>query len=238
MRHETLKRKMEEGKSNLGFIDRLKIRLISWLGYWVIRAVGATLRWETRDMHNLESVYASGKRAILAFWHGRIFLATYFFRRRGIVVMISHNRDGEYIARVIRRFGYGVARGSSSRGSHGATVEILRSLKTGKDAGFAMDGPRGPRYVSKPGAAYVASKSGFPVVPFNISVERKWVLRSWDHFMIPRPFSRALVVIGAPIYAPENPSGGGMPLLELQIQDSLIELRDRGDAWWGGAPDR
>ena len=165
-------------------------------------------------------------------------MATYYFRHRGIVVMISNNRDGEYIARVIQGFGYGVARGSSTRGSHGATVEILRALKAKKDVGFAMDGPRGPRYIAKPGAAYVALKSGNPVLPFNISVEKKWVVRSWDHFMVPKPFSRTLILIGEPIYIQADAPEEEIQRMERQIQSSLVELRDRGDAFWGAAPDR
>ena len=81
----------------LSLIDRIKIGLISSLGYWIIRLIGATLRWEIEGFQSLESVTASGKRAILAFWHGRIFMATYRFRNRGIVVMTSQNRDGEYL---------------------------------------------------------------------------------------------------------------------------------------------
>ncbi len=175
---------------------------------------------------------------ILAFWHGRIFMATYWFRSNGIVVMISRNRDGEYISQVIQRFGYGVARGSSTRGSHGATVEILQALNLKRDVGFAMDGPLGPRYVAKPGAAYVAWKSGNPVLPFSISVERKWVMQSWDHFQVPKPYSRAVVLIGNPIYIDANAGKEEIQSIEGQIQHSLDELRDRGDSWWGGEPDR
>jgi lysophospholipid acyltransferase (LPLAT)-like uncharacterized protein len=211
--------------------------LISRVGYWIIRIVGSTLRCEVRDWQNLDAVHMAGKRLILAFWHGRIFMASYYFRHRQIVVMISQNRDGEYIARIIQRLGYGVARGSSTRGSHGATAEILRALKTNRDVGFAMDGPRGPRYVAKPGAAYVAMKTGNPVVPFGISVEKKWIMRSWDHFMVPKPFSRALVLIGTPIYVHANATEEEMRLVERQIQGSLEELRDRGDSEWGGEPD-
>ncbi len=175
---------------------------------------------------------------ILTFWHGRIFMATYYFRKRGIVVMSSRNRDGEYIARVIEQFGYRAARGSSSRGSRGATIECLRAIQNGRDLGITIDGPRGPRYVAKPGAAYLARKSGNPVVPFNISVEKKWVMRSWDHFQIPRPFSRAIVLIGNPIYVDANATEEQMDAVEIQIQRSLDNLRDRSDSWWGGEPDR
>jgi lysophospholipid acyltransferase (LPLAT)-like uncharacterized protein len=195
------------------------------------------LRWEAIDFQNLESVRKAGRSSIMTFWHGRIFMATYYFRNRGIVVMTSQNRDGEYIARVIERFGYGAARGSSTRGSHGATVEALRSLNMGKDVGIAIDGPRGPRYVAKRGAAYLAQKSGCPVLPFCVSAERKWITHSWDHFQFPKPFSRAVVLIGKPIYVGRNCSEEEMHTLEAQIQNSLDELRIRGDSWWGGKSD-
>ncbi len=194
--------------------------------------VGKTLRWEAVDWDRLEQVYASGKRLILAFWHGRIFMATYYFRNRGIVVLTSQNRDGEYIARVIQRFGYGVARGSSTRGSHRAAVEALRALSDGKDVGITMDGPRGPRYVAKRGAAYLARKSGNPVLPFSVSVEKKWAMKSWDHFQIPKPFSRAIVLIGEPIFVDAGAPEQNVRISEERIQESLDELRDRGDNWW------
>jgi len=103
--------------------------------------------------------------------------------------------------------------------------------------GFTMDGPQGPRYVAKPGAAYIARKSGHPVVPFIVSAEKKWVMSSWDHFQVPKPFSRAVVLIGTPIYVEPDAGKEEMESVEAQIQNSLDELRNRGDAWWGGAPD-
>jgi lysophospholipid acyltransferase (LPLAT)-like uncharacterized protein len=222
----------------LGIVDRIKINLVSTIGYWIICLVCRTLRWEFVNLRTLESVRSIGKRAIMAFWHGRIFMATYCFRNRGIVVLTSQNRDGEYIARVIRRFGYEAARGSSTRGSHGATVEALRALKSGKDVGITIDGPRGPRYVAKRGAAFISRKSGNPVVPFNISVKHKWVIHSWDHFQIPMPFSRAIVLVGDPIYADAGSTVEEVQVIEARIQKSLDELRDFGDRRWGGAPDR
>jgi lysophospholipid acyltransferase (LPLAT)-like uncharacterized protein len=151
--------------------------------------------------------------------------------------MTSQNRDGEYIARVIQRFGYGAARGSSTRGSRGATVGALRALQTGRDVGITIDGPQGPRYVAKPGAAYLAFKSGSPVVPFCISVDKKWVMRSWDRFQVPKPFSRAVVLIGKPIYVDPSAGKEEMQTIESQIQHSLDDLRERSDSWWGGIPD-
>jgi lysophospholipid acyltransferase (LPLAT)-like uncharacterized protein len=189
------------------------------------------------NLQTLDAVRSIGKRAIMTFWHGRIIMATYYFRNRGIVVLTSQNRDGEYIARVIRRFGYEAARGSSTRGSHGATVEALRALKNGKDVGITIDGPRGPRYVAKRGAAFIARKSGNPVVPFHVSVKRKWVIQSWDHFQIPVPFSRAIILVGDPIYVEAGSTREEVLQSEDRIQKSLDELRDRGDRRWGGNPD-
>jgi lysophospholipid acyltransferase (LPLAT)-like uncharacterized protein len=216
----------------LSIFERIKVSLISTMGYWVIRFIGRTVRWEAIDYDKLESMRAAGNNLILAFWHGRIVMATYYFRDQGIVVMTSQNRDGEYIARVIQRFGYGVARGSSTRGSHRATAEILRALEGGNDVGFTMDGPRGPRYVAKRGAAFIARKSGKPVLPFSVSAERKWVMNSWDHFQIPKPFSRAVVLIGNPIYISSDATEDEIRNIENQIQQSLDELRARGDCWW------
>lgn len=208
------------------------------LGYWAIRIIGRTLRWHAENLDTLKSIRDSGRNAILAFWHGRIFMATYRFRAQGIVVMISQNRDGEYISQVIQRFGYGVARGSSSKGSYGATVEILRAMQNGQDVGLSIDGPRGPRYVAKPGAAFLAKKSANPVIPFSISVEKKWTMNSWDHFQVPKPFSRAVLLVGEPVYVDENASDEEVGMAEAKIQSSLEGLRDRGDSWWGGEPDQ
>jgi lysophospholipid acyltransferase (LPLAT)-like uncharacterized protein len=216
----------------LNLIDRVKISLISTIGYWIIRFIGFTMRWEAINYEKLESMRAVRQNFIMAFWHGRIFMATYYFRNQGIVVMTSRNRDGEYIARVIKRFGYGAARGSSTRGSHGAAGAILRTLERGNDVGFTMDGPRGPRYVAKRGAAFIARKSGRPVLPFSVSAEKKWVVKSWDLFQIPKPFSRAVVLIGDPIYIDASASEQEMRIVENEIQQSLDELRDRGDNWW------
>jgi lysophospholipid acyltransferase (LPLAT)-like uncharacterized protein len=220
------------------FRERLKLRIVSSLGYWAIRVIGSTLRWQVEDWENYESIHASGKRIVAAFWHGRLFAAGYYFRNRGFVVMISRNRDGEYVAHISRRLGYGAARGSSSRGSRGAIVEMLRALKRREDVAFTLDGPRGPRYVAKPGAAYLAWKSGNPLMPFSISLEKKWILGSWDHFQIPKPFSRAVVMIAPPIHIPPQATEEEISHAEEELQRALIELRDRGDTRWGGEPDR
>ena len=188
------------------------------LGYLIIIGIGKTLRWHVRGWEHLESIYNTGKNPIMVFWHGRIFMASYYFRNRGIVVMTSRHRDGDYIAEVIRMLGYEATRGSSSRGSLGATREALDAVRNGKDIGFAIDGPRGPRGVVKRGPMYIAWKSGHPILPFSVSVKTKLQLNSWDHFQIPMPFSCARVEIGEPIYIE-----AGIPKERLDKYDDMVQ---------------
>ncbi len=212
--------------------ESIKTGCITWVGYWTILLLGRTLKWKVCDWKNLEEVHSGGRRYIGVFWHNRILMTSYFFRDRNIVAMISRNRDGEYIARVSRRLGFGAARGSGSRGSRGAVVELLRSLKQERDVFVTLDGPRGPRYIAKPGAAYIARKSGHPIVPFTISAEKTWILPSWDGFMIPKPFSRALVLIGTPIEVPVGTEENELEDIRGKMQASLEDLCRRGDSHW------
>ena len=167
---------------------------IGWLGYVVIRLLGWTMRWESVGDEHLEAIYKNGKRAIFTFWHGRIVPATYYWRRRQILVMTSQNKDGELIAHCIRRFGYGAARGSSSRGGLRALIEMAHHIRNGGDCAFTIDGPRGPRYVAQDGAVLLAHKSKAAIFCFHISMKHRIQLNSWDHFQIPCPFTRAVVL--------------------------------------------
>lgn len=220
-------------KNGLRAAERFKFWFFSLLGYWAIRLIGCTLRWRVEGWENLHSIHAGGKRVIFTFWHGRIFPGTYFFRNRGIVVMTSQNKDGEYIARVIRRFGFGAARGSSSRGAKGALVEIIHELRSGNDVAFTIDGPRGPRYIAKTGAVWVAAKTGDAIFPFHMTPGKSWIMRSWDQFHVPRPFTRVLVLMGKPIYVREHASADDLASAQEALQHSLEDLLHRGDAQMG-----
>src|SRR5258705_366842 len=134
----------------------------------------------------------------MAFWHGRILAAAYYFRRRGIVVIPTENFDGEWIARIIERFGFGTARGCSSRGGLKAMLQLVRDMENGKPAGFTLDGPRGPARVAQPGAVWLARATGNPVLPFHLEASSHWTTNSWDRTQIPKPFSTVALVIGEP----------------------------------------
>lgn len=210
--------------------ERLKAKFIGWAGYWIIGLVGRTMRWRAEGEGNLDMIYRAGQRAILTFWHGRIFPATYYFRRRGIVVMTSMNLDGEAIADCIQRFGYGAARGSSSRGGMRALAQLVREIRAGRDAAFTIDGPRGPRYIAKQGPVLLAFKTGAAISCFHISMKYRIQLRSWDEFQIPLPFTPAIVLIAPPIWVPSDASEEQLRQLHAKMQETLDELRLRGDA--------
>ena len=172
------------------------------------------------------------KRFVGALWHNRVFLATWFFRQRGIVVMTSQSFDGEYIARLIQRFGYGVARGSSRRGGARALRALVTCLRHGLDAAFTIDGPTGPPYVAKAGAVQLAALTGAGILPFGIAAERYWELPNWDRFQIPKPFSRAVVFMGSPIYVERHGGEGALARAHRDLQAALDDLRAQADGWW------
>ena len=212
--------------------QRFKASLIGWAGYFVISIIGRTIRWRSEGDAYLDEILSSGHRAIFTFWHGRIFPATYYWRKRGIVVMTSMNLDGEAIAQCIQRFGYGAARGSSSRGGFRALAEMARDIRSGRDTAFTIDGPRGPRYVAKQGPVLLAFKTGAAIFCFHISMKRKIQLKSWDEFQIPLPFTTAVVLKAAPIWVPPDASEAHLRDLHDRMQATLDDLRKRGDSLW------
>lgn len=204
---------------------------ISWAGFWAIRIIGSTIRWESEGTEHLDAIHDAGRRAIFTFWHGRIFPATWYWRNRGIVVMTSLNRDGDYIAGSIERHGYGAARGSSSRGGFRALGEMARALGEGRDVAFTIDGPRGPRHVAKPGPAILARKTGAAILCFHIALARKVQLRSWDKFQIPLPFTRAKMFVAPPIWVESAASEAQVREAHAEIQRTLDALVGREQEW-------
>ncbi len=142
--------------------------------------------------------------------------------------MSSRSFDSEYIARFIQRFGYGAARGSSTRGGKAALIQMIRAVRSGKSAAFTVDGPRGPIYEAKPGAVLLAAKANAALLPFSISLNRYWQLPSWDKIQIPKPFARAVVVLGEPIKVEDDATTHEDKQQELQR--ALDELREQSDA--------
>jgi lysophospholipid acyltransferase (LPLAT)-like uncharacterized protein len=212
--------------SGYSFKQRLLIRAADIGFYLLINLVGRTTRFSVEGWEHWEATTRAGRQPILAFWHNQVFLATYYFRRRGIVVMTSRSFDGEYIARFIQRFGYGAARGSSSRGAVGALVEMVKMVRQGRPAGFTIDGPRGPRHVAKMGAVLLAKKTGAPVLPFSVNAERYYAAPSWDGFQVPYPFTRARVRVAPPIHVAPDADEAVLEAKRAELQRALDALDD------------
>ncbi len=210
--------------SSYSFKQRIVIRCAGVALYWLIRVIGATVKFEIKGWENFDETQPQ----ILCFWHNRIPIATYFWRHRKIIVMSSQSFDSEYIARFVQRFGYGAAKGSSTRGGKAALIQMIRKVREGKSAAFTVDGPRGPIYEAKPGAILLAAKSNAWIVPFSISLNRYWQLPSWDKIQIPKPFARAIVVIGKPMQVPDDSTTHEAKYQELQSE--LEQLREQSDS--------
>lgn len=213
--------------------QRILIRLADIFFYVFVATVGASLRFETRAAEHWQAAEKNGQPPIHAFWHENIIHGTTFFRDRGIVVMTSKSFDGEYIARFIKRLGFGAVRGSSSRGGAEALIAMIRLMRAGHPAAFALDGPRGPRHEAKPGPILLAKKTGSPILPFVLEPRRYWTLRSWDKLQIPRPFSRTLVLFAPPIYVERDAGDAEMLQGLAELQQAMEGLNRQAGLWSG-----
>ena len=215
--------------------QRLLIRVAGLVGYMVTMTLGKLTSFEAEGIEHLKSIEAAGRQPILVFWHDRILLATYYFRDRNIIVLSSRSFDAEYTARIIKRFGFGTIKGSSTRGGRGAMIEMIKTIRDqGLPAGFTIDGPRGPRYKVKSGPLLIAKKTGNPIVPFIIEAKDHWSLGSWDRLQIPKPFTRAKVIIADPIYLDAQASDAEMDDRLAEMQQALDDLVEKGEKWRKG----
>lgn len=203
---------------------RLQVAVIAAVVAPLLSLLCRTLRWEVVGTDPLHAADAAAIIPIYAFWHGRILPATYIFRHRAIVVMTSENFDGEWIARVIERFGYGTARGSTSRGGVRALVQMKRDMAAGRPAAFTLDGPRGPARRAQPGALWLAKSTGQPLLPFHIEAASHWTLESWDRTQVPKPFSRVVVAIGEPFRVSGEADEAQLESRRLDLEDTLAAL--------------
>ena len=200
--------------------QRLVLRLIIFVGYWLIRLIGPTLRvCVSREEDSQQTL---GQRPLIgSFWHSCIIPATYLFRGNGIRVMSSNSYDGEYMGRIIHKFGFVAVKGSSSRNAVRALLGLRRALEDGWTTAFTLDGPRGPRHKVKPGPVALARSSGVPLSAFHAAVDKAWLLKTWDRLMIPLPFSRVLLRCSTLIRVPPDASEEDLERYTADLQSAL-----------------
>ena len=204
---------------------RAQVAAIANLGYPLLALLGFTYRYKVEGLEHLQTAQLLG-HPIHAFWHGRILPGTVYFKRRGIVVITSENFDGEWIARIITKFGYGTARGSSSRGARKALMQMIRDLRD-RPVAFTLDGPRGPARVAQPGAVWLAKMTGNPIIPFHLEASRHWTTSSWDRTQIPKPFATIALVFAPPIQVSREISPESLDGVNDALAAALVECERR-----------
>ena len=201
--------------------ERIQLWLITWTAYLVIRLLLPTIRvavsWEDGSPASL-----ADHPFVYSFWHNCMITAMYWCRNLQVRVMSSDSFDGEYTGRVMQKFGFVKVRGSSSKGAVRALLGMKHELEAGCTVAFTIDGPKGPRYVAKPGPVALSRATGAPMVAFHIAHDRAWVLKTWDRAMIPKPFSRALMRVSRAISVPRD---GDQEHYHRELQAALDRVR-------------
>ncbi|MHB8217198.1 MAG: lysophospholipid acyltransferase family protein [Candidatus Sulfotelmatobacter sp.] len=209
--------------------QRIILRIIIAVGYWFIRLIGPTLRvCVSREEGAQETV--DQRPLIVSFWHACMIPATYVCRDIGVRVMSSNSYDGEYMGRIIRKFGFVAVKGSSTRNAVRALLGLRRALHEGWTVAFTLDGPRGPRRKVKPGPVALARSSGVPLSAFHMAVDSAWVLNSWDRLIIPKPFSRVLMRFGKLIPVPADATDADLDYYQQDLQNSLDRVCEFAEA--------
>jgi lysophospholipid acyltransferase (LPLAT)-like uncharacterized protein len=211
----------------------MQIPVIAWIAYWFVRLIGPTLRLEIVGVHNAVQIRDKKQPAIGAFWHRCIFPAIWVWRRRRIVVLNTVNFDGQWTRRVIERLGFGTAQGSSTRGAIEGLTALAQHLEQGRHVALTIDGPRGPRYVAKPGAVILGRRTGKPISVFHIGLKSAHTFKkSWDLFRLPYPFSRTVMFCAPPILVPADADGPILKEKQAEVQSSLELVRDIAESWF------
>jgi lysophospholipid acyltransferase (LPLAT)-like uncharacterized protein len=215
------------GSQYLTLGERAKFWLVGVLGSLFVRGLILTLR--VRVIGERFPPRPPGTGSVYCFWHSQLLALAYLYRNRNVHVLVSGHRDGEYIVQVTRRLGYGAVRGSSTRGGIRVLTEALARLGEGIDIAVTPDGPRGPRQKFKPGALFLARESGAPIVLGACVPEKAWRFNSWDGFYVPKPFSRAALVVGDPIHVPKTLTDDEVEAKCLELENTLNELTQRAE---------
>ncbi len=195
--------------------------------------LGKMLKIEVRGEESVERLRKKGERVIYAFWHGRMLLPTYHLRNQSIYALVSRHRDGEYLARILHHLGSRTIRGSTSRGGGRALLLMARKLKEGFDGAFTPDGPRGPIYKAKEGVIHLAQKTQMPIIPLSSNANRKKVyLDNWSKFILPRFFSRGIIIYGEPIRVPPKASQKIIKEKTQELEKVLNRLTQEADNYF------
>jgi lysophospholipid acyltransferase (LPLAT)-like uncharacterized protein len=207
----------------------VKRAVVGWAGARAINALMRTTRYDVHGREHYLQFYREAKPVIFVLWHSRLLPLSYERRGEGVATLVSASRDGEYIARIVRGWGYEPVRGSSSRLGSQALRQLVRHARAGRSIAITPDGPRGPRQRMKPGAIFAAQITGLPIVPAAASTQSAWWAGSWDRFLVPKPFARIRVDYGPPLWIPRDAHGSALDEHALRVECALNQLLDHTD---------
>lgn len=194
-----------------------------------MRLLGATMRVEAPPAQAARAAVAPRGAILVAVWHGDHFPVLYVYRGLGGYVITSQSADGQILTNILTNLGYRCVRGSSTRGGARALVDLARRVREGGDAAIAVDGPRGPRRVAKPGIVLLAKMSGCPIVPAGAACDRYWQFRSWDRYRIPKPWARAVILPGEPIRVPPDADDAMIEAKRRELEQALNAIQERAE---------
>ncbi len=206
--------------------DKSILSILPWAGYLIIKLIGATQRTRVLNLHVMKEIFAKHGCAIFAFWHNRLMMIPYIYRRlfgmKDIVTLISSSRDGEYFVRALKVFRPYVVRGSSTRGGTTAFKALVRRIREGMDCIITPDGPQGPKYTVQPGTIALARLTGVPIIPVSYWSSQCKILNTWDGFILTLAFGRTTYVFGDPIYCPTKAGESEMDALAETLREALL----------------
>lgn len=213
-------------------LDKIALTLVPILGALLILLLGKSWRIEWLGIENLTLPRQKNQKVIYAFWHGRMLILSFSHRWQKIHVLISQHRDGEFIARTIEILGFASVRGSTTKGGTKAIFQMANKSLEGYDTAVTPDGPKGPKYVAQSGIIYIAQRNGMPIIPVSNSAEKRWTLSTWDGFIIPKPFSRAVIILGEPLYVNPDSSIEELEMKRKELEEKLACLTSQADNYF------
>lgn len=207
------------------------------LGARVMRWNARTWKVEVENEEFIEAARGEGGGHFIAVWHGRMLLGMARYSGRGWTVLVSRSGDGDISAALLSSLGYGVIRGSSSRGGASAVRSMLSALRDGKVLIITPDGPRGPMHSTNPGLAWMARATGHSILPIGLAADRAWRLRSWDRFTIPKPWARVALVYGDALSVPRGADAEEQAALTEELRRRLLGCEERAAERLGLEPE-
>jgi lysophospholipid acyltransferase (LPLAT)-like uncharacterized protein len=202
-------------------MSEIRFQSAAVLGAGLVGGLFLTTRVRTIGYEHVLALREAGRPILFLFWHGHLLTLLHLHRHEGAVVLVSEHDDGEYVTRVLERYGFGTVRGSSTRGGGRGLKGLVRAARNGHDVAITPDGPKGPRGVLKPGALAAAQMAGLPVIPIIVRPASAWRFHSWDRFMVPKPFSTVEVEYLEPRWVPREAGREELEAMASDIGDAL-----------------